>query len=207
LQFPVLKGRRPGGLFCLMEDGRPHVGGTPVLCTRRGVLILKATIKLSPYCSLQRAPYPLGYNFSVMKWLLLTLIVAVSLELGAQEVAPHAKPKGRSVAPELNSKQKTDRPEQSDAATPPISSSVQCANCPVEQSHTQREEEKTRAASLDRLYRRYMCATIIGVIGGLLGLGLIFWQTIIAGRSANAAFLNAKAVIDSERPWLCCLEE
>jgi hypothetical protein len=37
------------------------------------------------------------------------------------------------------------------------------------------------------LYRCYLGATIIGVVGGFVGIGILVWQTIVTRRSANAA--------------------
>jgi hypothetical protein len=61
----------------------------------------------------------------------------------------------------------------------------------------------------DTLYRGYLLSTIIGVAGGLSGVGLLLWQTVLTRRSADAAKdtalaakLGAEAVIRSERPWI-----
>jgi len=40
------------------------------------------------------------------------------------------------------------------------------------------------------------------VILGAITCGIIIWQTIQTRRAANAALLNAQAVINSERPWI-----
>src|SRR6266403_1902883 len=45
----------------------------------------------------------------------------------------------------------------------------------------------------DHLYRGYLLATIIGVSGGLIGIGLLLWQSILLRRSANAAEIAAKS--------------
>jgi hypothetical protein len=54
----------------------------------------------------------------------------------------------------------------------------------------------------DRLYRWYLRATIIGVVGGFIGIGVLIWQAILNRRSANAALMNAEAVINAERAWI-----
>ncbi len=61
----------------------------------------------------------------------------------------------------------------------------------------------------DFLYRSYLFATIIGVVGGFIGVGVLIWQTVLTRRSANAARDaanaakdSAQAVVNSERPWL-----
>ena len=117
-----------------------------------------------------------------MKHLWLTaFFFAVSFSVYAQNVSPNTAP--------TNSQQKADKTQNPDSTA-------------IEQSQVQSKEEKAKAASLDYLYRWYMRATIIGVVGGFIGIGLLIWQSILSRRSANAAWLNAQAVISSERPWI-----
>jgi hypothetical protein len=145
--------------------------------------------------------------------LLTVAFVAVLVYVGAQKVAPQASPPASAESSSIgkfNGQQKADKAKHADSTTPQVLSCTQCANCcTVEQPHTQSETEKAQAASLDRLYRRYMWATIIGVAGGFIGVVLIFWQNILVGRSvklakasADTALLSAQAVINSERPWV-----
>jgi hypothetical protein len=54
----------------------------------------------------------------------------------------------------------------------------------------------------DTLYRTYLLATVIGVVGGLFGIGFIIWQTVLLRRAADAAKASADALINSERAWL-----
>lgn len=63
-------------------------------------------------------------------------------------------------------------------------------------------KKKAKTASLDRLYRRYLWATIIGVGAGVIGAVFLIWSSILTRQAANAAQLNAEAVINSERAWL-----
>jgi hypothetical protein len=162
----------------------------------------------------------LGYNLSAMKLLIVALFVTIFLNVGTQEVSPHANPpaatKDRSIG-KLNSEQKADKANSAESASPPVPSRNQCQNCcPVNQQQAKSKEEEAKAASLDRLYRRYMYATIIGVVGGFIGIGILIWQGVLlrrstraavkssksAKRSADAALLNAQAVINAERPWV-----
>lgn len=71
------------------------------------------------------------------------------------------------------------------------------------------EPRKSYDASNDTLYRIYLAATIVGVAGGFLGVGILIWQTVLTRRSANAARdaanaakTSSEAIINSERPWL-----
>jgi hypothetical protein len=45
----------------------------------------------------------------------------------------------------------------------------------------------------DSLYRGYLLATIIGVVGGFIGIVVLVWQSILLRRSANAADIAAKS--------------
>jgi hypothetical protein len=94
---------------------------------------------------------------------------------------------------------------------------TQCLDChDKEQPHRKSEEDKAKADSLDRLYRAYMWATIIGVTGAWVGLCVLIAQTKKMQRqvdyaayaatatktAADAALKNAQAVINAERPWI-----
>jgi hypothetical protein len=64
-------------------------------------------------------------------------------------------------------------------------------------------------AGHDTLYRHYLLATIIGVVGGFLGIVVLIWQTWLTRISANAARdaasaarSNAEALVNAERPWI-----
>jgi hypothetical protein len=63
------------------------------------------------------------------------------------------------------------------------------------------EERRDRKAQL-RADRISFYITGVGVFGAWVGLGLLIWQNILTRRAANAAQLNAQAVINSERPWI-----
>jgi hypothetical protein len=61
----------------------------------------------------------------------------------------------------------------------------------------------------DCLYRWYMKATIVGVFGGLLGIGVLFWQSLLLRKStkqtekaADAAKKSADALMDAEHSVL-----
>jgi hypothetical protein len=62
----------------------------------------------------------------------------------------------------------------------------------------ERREKKAQA----RLNSIYVLATVVGVIGGWVVLGVLIWQTILTKRSANAAKMSADALIHGERAWL-----
>ena len=76
------------------------------------------------------------------------------------------------------------------------------ANTAEQQPDTDKVEERRDRKAQLRLTRIYVKATVIGVIGSWIVLGVLVWQNILTRRSANAASLNARAVINSERPWV-----
>lgn len=140
------------------------------------------------------------------------LVLAVTAKVGAAQTPPNAAPpaatKGRSGVSKLNSQQKGKEPQQTDSGDSQIATCKEClCRCPVEQPHAQSEEEKAKAASLDRLYRRYMLATIVGVGAGIVGAVFLIWSTVLTRRAANAALMNAEALFNAERPWLAVLIE
>ena len=149
-----------------------------------------------------------------MQLLVVALSIAVFTQVGAKEVAPNAVPSRSSEGSstrKLNGQQKIDGGKNADAAASPIQPTIHCPNCcPVEQPHTQTKEEEAKAVSLDRLYRRYLCATVIGVIGAFVGIVLLLWQNMLLRQSVIAAKQSAdtaersatfarNAVRDSER--------
>ncbi|HXM59461.1 MAG TPA: hypothetical protein VN950_01305 [Terriglobales bacterium] len=54
----------------------------------------------------------------------------------------------------------------------------------------------------DRLYRWYLRATIIGVVGGFIGIVVLIWQAILTRRTADAALTNTEVIIAAERAWI-----
>ena len=141
-------------------------------------------------------------------------LIAIVFSVGAQKVPPNAAPpattKSAGAVGKLNGQEKTRKTEQKDSNAAPELTCVQCLNpCPVNQPQGKNKEEQAKADSLDLLYRRYMWATIIGVCGGLVGVAILVWQTVITRRSANAAKMSAvaakasaDALINSERAWV-----
>ncbi len=55
---------------------------------------------------------------------------------------------------------------------------------------------------LDKLYRAYLWATILGLIGGLIGLYALIRQTMATHTAANAAKASADAFMAKEQAWL-----
>jgi hypothetical protein len=94
--------------------------------------------------------------------------------------------------------------------TQPVTTTSQGIRCANEDTPAHRQEQTNNYDPLkDSLYRRYLCATIVGVAGGFIGIGILVWQTVMTRQSANAArdaaiaaTTSSQAIINSERPWL-----
>jgi len=63
------------------------------------------------------------------------------------------------------------------------------------------EERRDRKMNL-RLYVVYLVITGAGVVGAWVGLIFLIQSTRAARHAADAAYLNAQAVINAERPWV-----
>ena len=150
----------------------------------------------------------LWYSMSTMR-LILVCIAAITVGIGAQSIRPNATPPGTpesgSTIGKLDGEKKADESKQKNSEDMP---SIRCAGCfNEEQPHGKSKEEQAKADSLDMLYRAYMWATIVGVVGAFIGLYLIWCQSRTSEQAANAASLNAQAVLNSERPWLVVTAE
>jgi hypothetical protein len=91
--------------------------------------------------------------------------IAIALCISAKETAPNtapaAQPKGGTGVKELNAQQKAGSATQTDQRKPEMVPCDQQSPCYViEQPQAKTEEQQAQDASLDRLYRRYMKATI-----------------------------------------------
>ncbi len=138
---------------------------------------------------------------------IIAAVLTISLHVGAQGRPPNTDPPANSKAgssvKEFNAGQKTDESEQAHPAGPQVTPCNQAAPCHViEEPQAKSEEQQTNDKSLEVLYRRYMWATIWGVAGAFIGLGIIIWQTAIARTTANAAKESADATIVGQRAWI-----
>jgi hypothetical protein len=141
-------------------------------------------------------------------------LLAIALSLGGQDVSRNAPPstpaKGDSSVNKPSGNRKADEDKKAGSAESLMSPCTQESPCfVVTKPQAKSAEEQVEDDSLDRLYRRYMWATIIGVVAASIGLALIFWQTRIASRSARAANIAAEAskrqsdaMITGERAWM-----
>jgi hypothetical protein len=128
------------------------------------------------------------------------LFVAV-LSVGAQEIPPSSTPstttKSGSAVDKSNGQAKVSKTEEENSGKSLEATCKECSTCcPVEQPQGKSREEQAKADSLDRLYRHYMWATIIGAVGALIGVAVLIWQTILSRRSSERQ-LRAYVVCES----------
>jgi hypothetical protein len=72
----------------------------------------------------------------------------------------------------------------------------------VHQPQAKNETANSYDAGKDCLYRLYLFATVTGVFVALGGIYVIWKQTEATEKAADAALLNAQAVINSQRSWI-----
>jgi len=97
--------------------------------------------------------------------------------------------------------QKTDNKESPNK--PPTPTGIQSPNqLEVKQPKSETKCQGSNAKAKDPLYRAYLMATVVGVIGGFIGIGLIVWQARIAKQAADAAKKSADALLMIEKPWI-----
>jgi hypothetical protein len=129
-------------------------------------------------------------------------VFTIVLCISAQERAPNTTPPtdsgvGSGIG-KLNTGQKANSSKQTGTAKPQVAPRTQAAPCYViEQPQAKSKEQQAKDDSLDVLYRRYMLATIFGVVGAFVGIGILIWQTVLIRRSANAAIIAAKVARDT----------
>jgi hypothetical protein len=105
------------------------------------------------------------------------------------------------IGKQYASRETSQGQEQVPGGAPSVSVG-QCIGCFQKAPAHQQENANFYDQRNDRLYRWYLRATVVGVAGGFIGIFLIFWQSILLRRSANAALLNAKALMNAERARL-----
>jgi|HubBroStandDraft_6_1064221.scaffolds.fasta_scaffold218378_1 hypothetical protein len=104
----------------------------------------------------------------------------------------------------INEQHPRTPPNQDRTANKQQDSSQQNRILPPTYNVTNRNEQQNDAEKVDerRDRKKQLCMAVLGVLGAWVGLFLLMWQTILTRRSANAALLNAQAVISTDRPWI-----
>ena len=134
---------------------------------------------------------------------LIAAFLALSPAWQGSNNVPPPTTTSNSTSEKRERQNKTARTQQDNSKKPPDSPSVQSTNHVIVEkpkSETKSQDSKTNTDT--PLYRAYLKATIVGVIGGFIGIGLIIWQATIAKQAANAATKNALALMNAERAWL-----
>jgi len=133
--------------------------------------------------------------------LLLLLVVTVSIRSQVKPPASESPSKQhRHASGSSGGARKESNKPPPDVTAVPSANNV--PNWAVHQGNPETVEERNEKKSQAHLNRVNLYITTAGVIGGWVALILLFWQTILTRRSANAAALNAQAVINAERPWV-----
>jgi hypothetical protein len=76
-----------------------------------------------------------------------------------------------------------------------------CIGCIVAQPNHKTQQQQDTEDANNRLYYWYMLATIIGVVGGFIGIIVLICQNKITRRTADAAKASAEHTINIARPW------
>ncbi len=137
--------------------------------------------------------------------LFIATLLLLTANPTAQEAKPSAPAKKEAVAQDDRNKE-TPKPQQSSSEESP--NATRGGRSETKQD-SESEKQDTYKPEKDMLYRAYLWATILGVVGGLLGIALIYFQTKHVRKSADAAETAARAakasadaVVNAERAWV-----
>jgi hypothetical protein len=113
-------------------------------------------------------------------------------------------PSTKTSIEKRDAEQKTTDPKQIKTDTPTVAS-----GSTVETPHSCDKQNNPYDAGKDTLYRAYLWATVIGVLGAIGGVVVLICQIKLLRKSADAARdaaiaakTSSQAIINSERPWL-----
>jgi len=126
------------------------------------------------------------YSIRAMSILLSFALLAMSVQEIPPNTPPSAATKNGGDISKFDRGQKPTKTYQDSPGSSPQVTPCQCTNpCSIQQPNAQTQEEKAKADSLDRLYRRYMWATILGVGVALVGVGALIYQTKVTRESSQ----------------------
>jgi hypothetical protein len=120
----------------------------------------------------------------------LFIIAIALLGVGASGSVPNPVQRGTADAGHTiakpDSTQKTDTVDRdAEQSLPKFPALNSLAATQIVQPQGKSAEEQAKQYSLDLLTRRYMCATIIGVVGAWIGLAILITQTVTSRRTAQ----------------------
>jgi hypothetical protein len=129
------------------------------------------------------------------------ILLAVILALQVKPSSPERpSPNHRTTSRDSQSTTQKQSDSSTKVGTLPASDNIS-DTAKQEADSDKMEERRDRKAHLG-IDRISLFIAGFGVLGAWVGLGLLTWQNILTRKAANAALLNAKAVINSERPWV-----
>lgn len=127
----------------------------------------------------------------ILKWLvILTFVLAIPVIYGQEKRPETGKSKDETKA--------SDKPETQPSSIVIIDS----GNAQPQSGQGSNAANDEPKNYLKRLFSTENLPTIALVLVGFLTLRVVWVQTIETRKAADAALLNAKAIIASERPWL-----
>jgi hypothetical protein len=137
--------------------------------------------------------------------LFIATLLLLTINPALQQAKPSIPSKKEAVAQNDRDKE-TPKPQKSDSEESPNATRGGCSET---KQKSESEKQDTNQPKEDMLYRAYLWSTIVGVIGGLLGIAVIYFQTKHVRKSAEAAETaalaakaNADAVVNAERAWV-----
>ena len=151
-----------------------------------------------------------------MRRLITAIALLISINSLPQQTASQSTPLSKVKKPSEENRKANPQTNNSTEDQTVKSPDVICDGCAVAAQASEAKKAQDHSDTPRGLYRVYLWATIVGVFVGLIGLGFIYWQIRIlkqtadatqtsanaAQKSAEATLLNAKAMIQTERPWI-----
>ncbi len=165
-------------------------------------MLVQSPIKRSHSCvklQLGIGPSPVfvfAFHGAIMRlaFAIVLLVATTAQQPDPNGTAKEPSIKGRDALVEQGNKQ-----QKPYGASP---AEVAMRNSSVSGPQTDPQTKSAYDPREDALYRWYLGMTIVGVIGAVAGIVVLTCQTIATRHAAGAALLNARALINSERPWL-----
>lgn len=125
---------------------------------------------------------------TVLALVVLALAYGICTYGTAPNTVPSGPPESGSAVLEGATREKANkRQEGSNSPQPPPTVVEAPEGCAVNQPHARTKAEKADAESLDTLTRRYMCFTIVGIFGGVVGLSQLIYQNVLMRRNVAIA--------------------
>ena len=132
----------------------------------------------------------------------LVMLALVFLLQGKPIISQVQSPSKNHQTASTDKHESAHKQKYSSAQTSPPPTTYNVTNGDKPESDPDKMEERRDRKAQLRLNRIYVYATVVGVIGSWVVLGVLIWQNILTRRSANAALLNAQVAIAATRPYV-----